>query len=83
MVPPTVEEVTDQVTVEGAFGDVLSLLVRLEGFDRILSVSQCRIHTGAGTAYPRLQAVFTLSRFVARPPSPESGALASPSASAG
>ena len=74
VVPPAVEEVTDQVTVEGSFGAVLSLLVRLEGFDRILSVSQCRLHTGLGSAYPRLQAVFTLSRFVAKSSGPPTGA---------
>lgn len=65
VVPPTVEELTDQVTVEATFADLLSLLVRLEGFERILSVSQCRI-TSRST-YPRLQATFTLSRFVAKP----------------
>lgn len=67
VLPATVSELTDEVTVEGRFGSILSLLVRLEGFERILSVSRCRISGGAGQGYPRLRAVFTLSRFVARP----------------
>ncbi|NIM05346.1 MAG: hypothetical protein GTO55_04500 [Armatimonadetes bacterium] len=68
VVPPaTVQELTDQVTVEGTFNEILDLIVRLEGFDRILSVSQCRITIGGALKYPRLQAIFTLSRFIARP----------------
>ncbi len=41
-------------------------------FERILSVSQCRI-ISREKAYPRLQAVFTLSRFVAVPEAPAAG----------
>lgn len=67
VVPSTVRELTDQVTVEGTFPQILDLLVRLESFERILSISQCRIGSGGGAKYPRLQAVFTLSRFVASP----------------
>lgn len=83
VVPPTtVVELTNEVSAEGAFGDLLSLLVRLEGFERILSVSQCR--TKSGSDYPRLQTVFTLSRFVGRPeaPSPGPGAEARPATAA-
>ena len=66
-VPPSVQELTNQVTAEGTFRELLGMIVRLENFDRILSVSQCRITTGSGAKYPRLQAVFTLSRFVGNP----------------
>jgi len=68
VVPPSlVQELTNQVTVEGTFGEVLGLLVRLENFDRILSISQCRMICGSSVKYPMLQATFSLSRFVARP----------------
>jgi len=75
VVPPVVRELTNQVTVEGTFGQLLALLVRLEKFERILSVSQCRISSRGGLVYPRLQAIFTLSRFVASPP-PSQGSAA-------
>jgi len=65
VIPATVRELTDEVTVEGRFGDILALIVRLENFERILSVSRCRMRTGTGSAYGALQASFTLSRFVA------------------
>jgi hypothetical protein len=78
VLPATVGELTDNLTVEGTFGSILSLLVRIESFERILSVSRCRISSGGGATYPRLRAVFTLSRFVAQPepasPTPETGA---------
>jgi hypothetical protein len=67
IVPPSVREMTDQVTLEGTFGEILELIVRLEKFDRILSVSKCRITVGGAVKYPKVQAVFTLSRFVATP----------------
>jgi hypothetical protein len=67
MLPATVGELTDNLTIEGTFGSILSLLVRIESFERILSVSRCRITGGSGVTYPRLRAVFTLSRFVAEP----------------
>jgi hypothetical protein len=67
VLPATVDEITDEVSVEGTFGSILSLLVRLESFERILSVSRCRITAGGRAGYPRLNAVFTLSRFAARP----------------
>ena len=63
----TVQELQDMVTVEGKFSDLLALIVRLENYERILSVSQCRLQTGGARAYPQLRAVFTLSRFVAAP----------------
>jgi hypothetical protein len=77
VVPPTVRELTDIVTVEGTFGQLLDLILRLEKYDRILSVSQCRI-TGNDNTYPRLQAVFTLSRFVAKPVAPAPTPAAAP-----
>lgn len=73
VVPPTVKELTDEATVEGRFGDILGLIIRLENFERILSVSQCRIDSG-GRSYPSLRAVFRLSRFVAAPPPPAAAA---------
>lgn len=77
VLPATVGELTDNLTIEGTFGSILSLLVRIESFERILSVSRCRITGGSGVTYPRLRAVFTLSRFVAEPqpasPTPEAG----------
>jgi hypothetical protein len=72
----TVRELQDQVTVEGTFGSILALLVHLENYDRILSVSQCRLRSGGNRTYPRLQAVFTLSRFVAATPTPPTGTAA-------
>jgi hypothetical protein len=73
VVPPTVKELTDEATVEGRFSDILGLIIRLENFERILSVSQCRIDSG-GKSYPTLRAVFRLSRFVAAPPPPPTAA---------
>ena len=67
VLPATVGELTDNLTVEGTFGSILSLLVQLESYERILSVSRCRVSSGGGVTYPRLRAVFTLSRFVAAP----------------
>jgi hypothetical protein len=69
----TVRELTNEVTVEGRFGDILALVVRLESFERILSVSQCRIRA-ASQSYPQLHAVFTVSRFVAVPEPPRPAA---------
>jgi hypothetical protein len=69
VLPATVSELNDQVTVNGTFGSILSLLVRIETFERILSVSRCRVTAGTRGGYPRLSAVFTLSRFVALPES--------------
>ncbi len=66
VVPSPVTELADEVTVEGDFAQILTLLVRLENFERILSVSRCRI-TGSPQSYPRLRGTFTLSRFVAAP----------------
>lgn len=77
VLPATVGELTDNLTIEGTFGSILSLLVRIESFERILSVSRCRVSGGSGPTYPRLRAVFTVSRFVAEPepasPTPEAG----------
>ena len=77
VLPATVGELTDNLTIEGTFGSILSLLVRIESFERILSVSRCRVSGGSGATYPRLRAVFTVSRFVAEPepasPTPEAG----------
>ncbi len=79
VVPTTVKELTDEATVEGKFSDILGLIIRLENFERILSVSQCQVR-GTGNAYPKLQAVFKLSRFVAAPPT--AAAPAAPTAPA-
>jgi hypothetical protein len=68
------EELTDDATVEGS-SDIVGLIIRLENFERILSVSQCQVR-GTGNAYPKLQAVFKLSRFVAAPPPPPGAATA-------
>ena len=68
MVPTTVQELTNQMIVEGTFVQILSLLVRLENFERILSVSQCKVSAGGALEYPKLRTNFTLSRFVAAPP---------------
>lgn len=76
-----VKELQDQITVEGAFSNLLSLLVRLENYDRILSVSQCKIRSSSTHGYPELRAVFTLSRFVAAP-EPAQPAPSSPPATA-
>jgi hypothetical protein len=73
VVPPTVKELTDEATVEGKFGDILGLIIRLENFERILSVSQCRVDS-SGRSYPTLRAVFRLSRFVAAPQAPPTAA---------
>jgi hypothetical protein len=78
VLPAKVNEITDQVIVEGRFNSILGLLVRLETFERILSVSRCRIDT---TKYPRLRATFTLSRFVAKPQPPGAASAAGPTAS--
>ena len=43
VLPATVNEISDRLTVEGDYGAVLSLLLRLETFDRILSVSQLQL----------------------------------------
>lgn len=67
VIPSTVRELADEVTVEGRFSDLLALIVRLENFERILSVSQCRLSSSGARSYPRLKATFTLSRFVAAP----------------
>jgi hypothetical protein len=67
VVPPTVRELTDEVTAEGNFAEILGFIMRLEGFDRILSVSKCKLSEGGAVRYPELRAVFTLSRFVGRP----------------
>ena len=77
VLPHTVSELTDEVTVEGTFASILSLLVRIETFERILSVSKCRITGASRGGYPRLRAVFTLSRFRARP-GPPPGANSQP-----
>jgi len=63
--PSSVQELQQEVTVEGSFNSVLALLVRLENFERILSVSQCRLRAASGPASSQVQAAFTLSRFVA------------------
>jgi hypothetical protein len=68
--PPAVRELTNEVHVEGKYNDVLALIVRLENYERILSVSRCHISLGSQRDYPRLQAVFTVSRFVAAPEAP-------------
>ena len=81
VVPTAVKELQEQVTVEGPFPGLLSLLVRLENYDRILSVSQCKIRSGSTHGYPELRAVFTLSRFVAAP-EPASPSLSAPAAAA-
>lgn len=78
VVPPSVQELANQVTVQGAFGEILELVLRLEKFDRILSVSQCKISTGGTARYPKLQAVFLLSRFVAMPESTTAEATSQP-----
>lgn len=80
VVPPSVQELANQVTVQGAFGEILELVLRLEKFDRILSVSQCKISTGGTARYPKLQAVFLLSRFVAMPESTTAEATSQPRA---
>ncbi len=74
-----VQELQDTVTVEGSFADLLALIVRLENYDRLLSVSQCRVQAGGARAYPQLRATFTLSRFVAAPTPAAAGAPASAS----
>ena len=60
------------------FSDIVGLIIRLENFERILSVSQCELRS-SGKPYPALQAVFRLSRFVAAPPPPPT-ASATPAA---
>jgi hypothetical protein len=75
VIPPTlVRELTNEVTVEGRYGDILALIVRLENFERILSVSRCRINLPGTRNYPKLGAVFTVSRFIANTPPPSPGA---------
>jgi hypothetical protein len=79
VVSAAVKELQDQVTVEGPFTSLLALLVRLENYDRILSVSQCKIRSSSTHGYPELRAVFTLSRFVAAP-EPVKASLSAPPA---
>jgi hypothetical protein len=67
IVSEAVKELQDQITVEGGFSSILALLVRLENYDRILSVSQCKLRASSTHGYPELRAAFTLSRFVAAP----------------
>ncbi len=68
VLPATVNEISDNVTVEGEFGALLSLLVRLETYDRILSVSQFQLSsTATREDDTRLRATFTLSRYTTRP----------------
>jgi hypothetical protein len=78
VLPAKVRELTDEVTVEGRFNAILGLLVRLETFERILSVSRCRVNTAD---YPRLRTTFTLSRFVAKPEPPGAASTAGATAS--
>jgi len=75
--PPSVRELTNEVRVEGKYNDILALIVRLENYERILSVSRCRISLGSQRDYPRLQAVFTVSRFVGAPELPAGTTTAS------
>ena len=78
VLPEVVKELKDQVTVEGSFAGLLALLVRLENYDRILSVSQCKIHSTNSRSSAELRAIFTLSRFVAMPNPSQTAATALP-----
>jgi hypothetical protein len=70
VIPSTVQELANEIAVEGRFGDILALIVRLENFERILSVSKCQIKSAGAQSYPKLRATFLVSRFVAAPESP-------------
>ncbi len=55
VIPSTVKELANEISVEGRFGDILALIVRLENFERILSVSKCQIKSGSAQSYPKLE----------------------------
>jgi hypothetical protein len=74
VLPSTVNEISDRVTVEGDFGSILALLVRLETYSRILSVSQLELQAAGGDDEGQVRAVFTLSRYTARETAPAAGA---------
>lgn len=72
--PSTVEvrQVQNEVTVQGTFEQIWRLLVSLENYRRLLSVSSCKV-TVSQDGFPQLQANFVLTRYVVGPqPAPTS-----------
>jgi hypothetical protein len=59
--PPPVRKLANEVQVQGKYNDILALIVRLENYERTLSVSRCRISLSSQRNYPRLQDVFAVS----------------------
>lgn len=82
VIPNTVKELVNEISVEGRFGDILALIVRLENFERILSVSKCQINSTGAQSYPTLRATFLVSRFVAAPEPPAPAGQAKPTTAA-
>jgi len=82
VLPATVNEISDKITVEGDFGAVLALMLRLETYSRILSVSQLQLSQAARNDEGRVRATFTLSRYTARETPPATGQTAPASGTA-
>ncbi|MFB3880098.1 MAG: hypothetical protein ACE149_02490 [Armatimonadota bacterium] len=83
VLPATVNEISDKVTVEGDFGSVLALMLRLETYSRILSISQLQLHEGRADEEGQVKATFTLSRYTARETTPVAAQPAPASGAAG
>lgn len=82
VLPATVNEISDKVTVEGDFGSVLALMLRLETYSRILSVSQLQLSQAGRDDEGLVRATFTLSRYTARETPPATGQTAPASGTA-